>query len=127
LLENLSTGQTIPSANISLSYESGSNVATFTFPGFVYGVLPDGSYRATLLAAGVSDAVGNTLADNHVLDFFFVQGDADRDGEVDFDDYVLIDNGFNNQLSGFSNGDFNYDSVIDFEDFVIIDLAFNSQ
>jgi uncharacterized delta-60 repeat protein len=54
-------------------------------------------------------------------------GDADDNGVIDFNDYVLIDNGFNNGLSGWANGDFNEDGVVDFDDFVLIDLAFNSQ
>jgi hypothetical protein len=54
-------------------------------------------------------------------------GDADHNGVINFDDYVRIDDGFNNHLIGFSNGDFNYDGVINFDDYVIIDLAFNTQ
>jgi hypothetical protein len=53
-------------------------------------------------------------------------GDANLDGNVDFDDYVRIDQGFNNSLTGWSNGDFNYDGVVDFDDYVLIDLGFNS-
>jgi hypothetical protein len=127
LLENLTTGQTIPSGNIAVSYASGTNVATFSFPGYEYGVLPNGAYRATLLAAGVTDPAGNPLPANHVLNFFFLQGDADHDNDIDGDDYFLIDNGFNTGLGGFENGDFNYDGVIDGDDYAIIDLAFNTQ
>ena len=127
LLENLSTEQTIPSGNISLSYNAGTNVATFTFPGYAYGALPNGNYRATLLAAGVTDASGNRLATNLELNFFFVQGDADHNGVINFDDYALIDAGFNAGRTGFSNGDFNYDGVVKFDDYAIIDQAFVSQ
>ena len=127
LLFNLTTGQTVPSGNVTVAYDALANEAVFTFPGFTDGILPDGDYRATLAAANVTDAAGNPLAADLVLEFFFRQGDANHDGEVNFDDYVLIDNGFNNGLSGFGNGDFNYDGAIDFDDYVLIDLAFNSQ
>jgi hypothetical protein len=127
LLENLSTGETIPSGNIALSYDLGANIASFTFSGYEYGALPNGSYRATLLAAGVTDASGNPLPADHVLNFFFMMGDADHNGAINFDDYAHIDNGFNNGLNGFGNGDFNYDGVINFDDYALIDLAFNSQ
>ena len=42
--------------------------ATLTFPG----VLPDGEYRATVLAAGFTDAQGNPMQANHVFDFFLL-------------------------------------------------------
>jgi hypothetical protein len=126
-LENLTTGQTIPSSNLALSYNTASNIATITFPGYEYGALPDGTYRATLLASGVTDPAGNPLAANHVLNFFFMQGDADHNGVIDGDDYAIIDNGFNFGLSGFINGDLNYDGVIDGDDYAIIDFAFNTQ
>jgi hypothetical protein len=57
----------------------------------------------------------------------FVQGDANTDGVVDGDDYALIDNGFNNQLTGWGNGDFNYSGNVDADDYALIDFAFNTQ
>ena len=127
VLENVTNGLPVPPGYLALSYDTGTNTATFTFPGYTYGVLPDGTYRATLMAAGVTDSDGNALSADYRLDFFFLQGDANHDGDVNFDDYVLIDNGFNNDLTGFSNGDFNYDGEINFDDYVLLDLAFNSQ
>jgi hypothetical protein len=107
------------------------NFAQLTFPGVSSisgpGILPDGDYTLTVPGGSVADLAGNAITTIHVLPFFVRAGDADHNGVVDFDDYVLIDNGFNNGLSGFGNGDFNYDGVIDFDDYVIIDLAFNSQ
>jgi hypothetical protein len=46
---------------------------------------------------------------------------------VNFDDYVKVDNGFNNHLSGWANGDADGDGAVDFDDYVLIDLAFNTQ
>jgi autotransporter-associated beta strand protein len=54
-------------------------------------------------------------------------GDANLDGKVDGSDYSLIDNGFENHLTGWYNGDFNYDNTIDGSDYTLIDNAFNSQ
>jgi hypothetical protein len=126
-IERIPLGTPIEPDDIALSYDHDTNVATFTFPGFEYGALPNGDYRATLLASGVTDSSGNALASNHVLDFFFLMADADHNHVIDADDYALIDSGFNLGLSGFSNGDFNYDGVIDGDDYAIIDLAFNAQ
>jgi hypothetical protein len=54
-------------------------------------------------------------------------GDATLDGRVTFDDYVKIDTGFNQQLTGWLNGDFNYSGGVSFDDYVLIDIAFNQQ
>jgi hypothetical protein len=54
-------------------------------------------------------------------------GDADLNGQINFDDYARIDNGFNNSLAGWSNGDFDGNGAINFDDYALIDLAFNSQ
>jgi hypothetical protein len=54
-------------------------------------------------------------------------GDSDFNGRVNFDDYVRIDNGFNNHLTGWLNGDFDLNGTINFDDYVLIDLAFNTQ
>jgi len=121
----LSNGTTtIPSASIALSYTP--NVATFTFPGLPNGMLPNGSYTASILGTNVTDVAGNFAA-NANLAFAFKQGDSDGNGVINFDDYSHIDNGFNGGLTGFGNGDFNYDGVVNFDDYSIIDLAFNSQ
>jgi hypothetical protein len=121
LVEDLTHGGNVTPDG--LSYNVNTNTATVTFTG----ILSNANYRATLDAAGITNSGGTPMGQDHVFNFFFMQGDADHNGVVDFDDYVLIDNGFNNQLTGFANGDFNYDGVVDFDDYVIIDLAFNSQ
>jgi hypothetical protein len=54
-------------------------------------------------------------------------GDADLSGAVDGSDYTLIDNGYNNHLTGWLNGDFNYDGTIDGSDYTLIDAAFSGQ
>jgi N-acetylneuraminic acid mutarotase len=117
-----------PFSPTGLSYDRATNTATFTLPT----PLPSpnmlgGDYRATLLAAGVADSGGNALPADVNIDFFLLAGDADHNHVINFDDYVRIDNGFNNHLTGFGNGDFNFDGKIDFDDYVLIDLAFNSQ
>jgi V8-like Glu-specific endopeptidase len=127
ILQDLTHGTTVPPSSIHVSYDFGNNTAIFTFPGFANGVLPQARYSAKLVAGSIQDAWGNPLAADYIKTFRFLAGDANGDGRVNFDDYVRIDNGFNNHLTGFSNGDFNYDGVIDFDDYVLIDLSFNTQ
>ncbi len=69
------------------------------------------------LAAGAAD----------VLVKYTYYGDANLDGQVDGSDYTLIDNGYNQHLTGWYNGDFNYDGVVDGSDYTLIDNAFNTQ
>ncbi len=54
-------------------------------------------------------------------------GDANLDERVDGGDYTLVDNGFNQHLTGWLNGDFNYDGKVDGSDYTLIDNSFNTQ
>jgi hypothetical protein len=125
LLENLSTGLAVPTASLALSYDALSHIATYRFPGFAHGILPDGDYRATIRGADVADAAGNAMSAESILTCIVRRGDDDGNGVVDFGDYALIDFGFNNHLSGWGNGDFNGDGVVNFDDYSLIDFAFN--
>jgi hypothetical protein len=70
---------------------------------------------------------GRTIDTTAVLVKYTYYGDADFNGKVNFDDYVRIDNGFNNHFTGWANGDFDGNSQVNFDDYVLIDLAFNTQ
>ncbi len=127
LLENLTTLQTVPSGFMSVSYDSGTNTATFTFPGFTdgaAGVLPDGQYRATLLAAGVTKSIGMPLPAEVISNFFFLAGDANHDARVNLDDFNLVAANFGQSPRTFSQGDFNYDGLINLEDFNVLASRF---
>jgi len=76
---------------------------------------------------GLTTFDGQTVADGDVLVKFTCYGDALLTGSVTAADYIQIDNGFQNGLSGWYNGDFNYDGVINGDDYTLIDNAFNSQ
>ncbi len=70
---------------------------------------------------------GQSVTSTDVLVKYTYFGDANLDGVVNGDDYTLIDNGFNNNLTGWHNGDFNYDGVVNGDDYTLIDNAFNTQ
>ncbi len=69
---------------------------------------------------------GQAVSATDVLVKYTYYGDANLDGVVNGSDYTLIDNGFNNNLSGWQNGDFNYDGHVNGSDYTIIDNAFNN-
>ena len=115
----------MPTANIALSYDFATNTATFTFPGYTDGVLPNGRYTATLAAAGLSNAIGQTLASDATVNFLFLAGDANNDGTVNLIDFNTLAANFNQSDRTFSQGDFNYDGVVNLLDFNILAGNFN--
>ncbi len=70
---------------------------------------------------------GQPVTSSDVLVKYTYFGDANLDGIVNGSDYALLDNGFNNGLTGWRNGDFNYDGVINGDDYTLIDNSFNTQ
>jgi hypothetical protein len=76
---------------------------------------------------GAAPFDGFAVASSDVLVKYTWHGDADFNGEVNFDDYVRIDGGFNGGLTGWLNGDFDHSGAVDFDDYVLIDLGFNAQ
>ena len=127
VVQNLTTNQTIPSDAFSLAYETSTNIATFTYSGTtagIAGMLPDGNYTATLLAAGITTIPGATLAANYVLPFRFLQGDANNDGGVNLLDFNLLASNFGQSPRTFAQGDFNYDGLVNLSDFNILATRF---
>ena len=112
-VRNLATQQTVaPSAVAQL--DDGWVVFAFDAP------LPDGNYRATLAAGSVADAQGNALATEASFDFFFLNGDASRDGRVNLQDFNILAANFGRTNATFSQGDFNYDSAVNLLDFNLL-------
>jgi hypothetical protein len=120
-VQNLTTQQ--PFNPTGLSYDAPTNTATFTFPA---GAIPDGDYRATLLAAGITDPAGNSLAQDYVLDYFFLQADANHDAAVNLGDFNIIAANFGQSPRDFTQGDFNYDGVVNLTDFNILAARFGN-
>ena len=104
----------------AFDYNSSTNTATLSFNG----ILPDGDFTVRAIAAGIRNSSNQPMAADHVLDFWFLQGDATRDRKVNIADFLRIDRGFARGRTEFSNGDFDYSGVIDGTDFFIIDQAF---
>ncbi len=124
VLENLTTMQTIPPSDLALSYDPLTNTATFSYTGpgssLLPGVLPDGDYRATLLAAGINTANGGQLAQDYVFHFFFLNGDANRDRRVNLEDFNILAANFGQTGTTFSQADFTYDGITNLNDFNIL-------
>jgi hypothetical protein len=126
LLENLTTGFVVPPSNMALSYDAGTNAATFTFPGLPGSILADGNYRATIRAQDVTDPAGNPLAADVVFNFFFLSADANHDGRVNLNDFNILASNFGQSPRDFTQGDFNYDGVVNLNDFNILASRFGT-
>jgi hypothetical protein len=111
-VENLTTGLTVPASSFSLAYDATTHLATFTYTNPAG--LPDGRYRATLLASGT------TLPANHVFEFTFLRGDANGDGRVNLNDFNILAANFGQSPRDFTQGDFDYSGNVNLSDFNIL-------
>ena len=127
---NLTTGQAVAASAITFAYDSATQTATWQLAANA----ADGNYRATMAAAGVTDAQGRTLdgngdgvaGDAFSTDFYLLGGDANRDRTVDFNDLVRLAQNYNTSGKTYSQGDFNLDGTVDFQDLVILAQHYNS-
>jgi hypothetical protein len=128
VLHNVTTNTDVPTAAIAMSYDAGTNTATFTVPGLPGARLANGDYTATLVAAGITDAAGNALDGNADFvaggdfsqSFFFLNGDANRDRAVNLLDFNILSTNFGQSPRDFSQGDLNYDGQVNLIDFNIL-------
>ena len=105
-------GSTTPAAQVKSILDAGyaSNFAT-------------GQIRATTIAA--DQTVGYGDSGNGVLKLrLTLPGDADLDGDVDFVDFLILQNNFSTAGTRFDQANFNYDGRTDFNDFLILQNHF---
>jgi hypothetical protein len=124
-LQNLTTGQFVPSANILISSSTvgGSTTTNVTFAS----LLADGNYSLRVLAEGISAVGGpSNSADLVASPFYVLAGDGDRDRTVGFQDLVVLAQNYGGVDKTFGEGDFNYDTKVDFADLVILAQKYNA-
>jgi hypothetical protein len=126
-LQDLTDRTTISSTKFSLSYDTSTNTATFTFPGEIPARLSAGNYQAVLHADAITDAAGNPLQSDSTVSFFVLPADANGDRRVDLTDFTFLAANFNKTGQTFGQGDFNYNGTVDLTDFTILAGAFNTQ
>jgi hypothetical protein len=115
------TGELVAVPGLRVSFNADTLTATFTGLS-----LPDGNYRATLKAAGVTDAFGNPMAADVTFDFFVLAGDVNRDRVVNFDDLLVLAKNYNATGATFAQGDLNFDGVVNFDDLLILAKGYNT-
>ncbi len=126
IVQNLSTGTTVPYSSKALGYAGETNIATLSFPGYPNGALPDGNYRVILPAASALDLAGNPNMSN-TFTFFALAGDANHDRVVDISDLGILATNWQQSGKTFSQGDFNYDGTVDISDLGILATSWQKQ
>ena len=79
--------------------------------------------RATTLAAGQTIGYGDNGTDTVTLRIT-LPGDADLNGTVDFNDFLVLQNNFGQAGTRFDQANFNYDGATDFNDFLVLQNNF---
>jgi hypothetical protein len=115
-LKDVTNNVNIPNALLAMSYIP--NNATVTFPGFAGEILTDADWQMRV-STNVTDIAGNTFAGTQ-FDFFFLNGDANRDRRVNLSDFNIMAANFGQSPRNFSHGDFNYDTIVNLSDFDIL-------
>jgi len=108
-----------------LSWNGATNTATFTFTPAKFA---NANYRGTLLAAGITDGSSNQLdgngdgtgGDNYVYNFWFLDGDSNRDRIVDIVDLGVVGTNWQKSPRSWSQGDFDGSGLVDIVDLGIV-------
>lgn len=126
-IRNLTTSQTLSLPAATFAFDPLSNAITVYPTGFPGGNLPDGNYRVTLGAGSVTDASGNGLAGNFTMDFFVLDGDANRDRMVNFFDLTALSANYGFSGRVWADGDFNGDGMVNFFDLTALASRYGTE
>ena len=119
-------------ATVAALIASGRSGSTWTGTGLITTQSAAQNSNYTTLAVARGDEVrpesttetalwaGQIITGSDTLVMYTYGGDATLDGKINIDDYIKIDNGIANALSGWSNGDFNYDGKINIDDYTTV-------
>lgn len=121
-LTNTTTNTVIPTADLTL-VDLGGNVYKLTYKaGASTNPLPKGVYTLTLNTSGITDVAGNALAAPATLTFKVNPGDTDQDGDVDFDDLLVLAQNYGTSGKNYAGGNVNYDGAgaVGFDDLLLL-------
>jgi hypothetical protein len=118
-LRNLTTATNVPAANLALNFDTTTN--TWTIAPAAGVTLSAGNYRLTVLAAGILDNGGQSLASNALVDFHVLPGDANGDRAVNDRDLFLVwQNTFLAPANQNPNADLTGDGFVSAADLLVV-------
>jgi ELWxxDGT repeat protein len=122
IVTNTDADDVLPSNLYAATYDRASNTAKFTF----LAPLPNGNYTATLARSGVSDLSKNLLTADVSTSLWALNGDGDRSGKVDIQDFNLLATNFGTTVGRFDLGNYDYsaDGVVNIIDFNVLATNF---
>jgi hypothetical protein len=119
LIDN-TTMEQVPSALLDVTYDAGTNTASFTFPGYTDSILPAGDYTAKILGT-LTDLAGNPLGAETPFDFtvaaVYLDADVNMDGFVNIFDINLVSA---NWGTAGPAGDANHDNIVNIFDINLV-------
>jgi hypothetical protein len=126
-LTDLDPTMTTPLGIVYDGYDSGTNTATYSFSysTWAHGLIPNGDYKAVFSNTHIDDANGSLPGDT-MVNFFFVDADADHNRRVDSSDQAILTANFGMTGATFSEGDFNYDGVVNLLDLNALSVYFGT-
>ncbi|NLF32915.1 MAG: hypothetical protein GX591_18765 [Planctomycetes bacterium] len=89
-------------------------------------IWPDGTLHNTWLQVTVKASKATGLGADDVFFFANVPGDANSDGAVDLDDFMLLKHHFGTGGLDIGQGDFDLDDDVDLDDFVTLKNNFGT-
>ena len=124
-LVNTTNSEQVPFGLMGVNYNAGTNVASFTFPGYPDGKLPAGDYTA-MIYGSLPDLYGNPMNVETPFQFSIVAplpallGDYNQDNVVDAADYTVWRNALGQTgVLLYSGADGNGDGMIGPEDYAV--------
>lgn len=117
VLTNLTTSTVIPSEDLWLGWHGATNRAQFTY---IPSILPEGRYSLTASTDDIFSGSQQNLAVPIHYEFVFVLGDLTDDGEVSFDDILILAQNYGQGPRNYRQGDLNEDGLVNFDDLLIM-------
>jgi autotransporter-associated beta strand protein len=121
-------GLDIQGGNVVLDYTGNgspvANVKTLLDSAYAGG-FASGQIRSTVHGAGQTIGYGDDGV-SAVTIRLTLGGDANLDGQVNFNDFLILQNNFGAPGTRFDQGNFNYDGQTDFNDFLVLQNNFGS-
>jgi hypothetical protein len=97
LLQNHDTCYIVDANSIAVDYNEATNTSVWTFPGLADGLLPEGNYRAYLVADGLFDAAGTPVLSDYYFTFHVLGGDATGNGQINLLDFAVVGQSYLNE------------------------------